>query len=272
MAQPGIGVGQDVSRHDAVEWLARAGILARGFVYGVIAVLAIKLAVGDGGKATDQQGAMKTLAQSGFGKLLLVLLAIGLFGYAAWRLIRAAVGHGVETGDDDAKDRVSGLFSGITYFALFASAVKILGGSGSGGGGSSPDKATGGVLDWPAGTVLVGGAGLVLIGIGLYQAYTGVKQDFCKESKTVEMHRHMRRTFKVVGTAGHLARGVVFVLMGAFVLKAAIEFDPKDAVGLDGALAKLAHASYGPVLLGIVALGLLGFAIYSVLDSRYARV
>ena len=84
----------DAARAPATGWLGRAGLVARGVVYAVIGVLALKLALGDGGKATSQQGALKTVAREPFGKVLLVCVAIGLGGYAIWRLVRAAAGHG----------------------------------------------------------------------------------------------------------------------------------------------------------------------------------
>src|SRR5829696_8195367 len=86
--------GESVARAPQFEWLARAELVARGVVYAVIGILALKLALGDGGKATNQQGALKTIAGQPFGKALLIVMAIGLFGYALWRLVRAAVGHG----------------------------------------------------------------------------------------------------------------------------------------------------------------------------------
>src|SRR3712207_5631492 len=148
--------GEQVVHSSAFEWLARAGLLARGVVYAVVAVLAIKLALGDGGAATNQQGALHTIADRPFGKVLLILVAIGLGGYAMWRLLRAAMGHGPEA-RDDAKDRVAGLASGIVYAALCVTAVKIV--AGAGGGSGDTDRATGGVLSWPAGTWIVGVAG-----------------------------------------------------------------------------------------------------------------
>ena len=110
--------GEDVARSKQLEWLARAGLVARGAIYVLIGVLAVKVALGAGGETTDQQGALKTIASSSFGKVLLVLVALGLSGYGLWRLVRAAIGHGPETGEDDTKDRISGLVSGIAYTAL----------------------------------------------------------------------------------------------------------------------------------------------------------
>jgi hypothetical protein len=262
--------GDDVARSRQFEWLARAGLVARGVIYAIIGVLAVKLALGDGGKTTNQQGALETIARQPFGKLLLVLMAIGLAGYATWRLVRAALGHGPES-DDDTKERVDGLFSGIGYALLCVTAVSLLIGSGGGGSGG-PGKATGGVLDWPAGQILVVVAGLVILGVGLQQGYKGVRKKFLEDSKTEQMSETVQRSFTALGIFGHLARMVVFGLIGYFLVRAALDYDPDKAVGLDGALSRLAHASYGPTLLGIVAAGLIGFAAYSVADARYRRV
>ena len=265
--------GERVAQKDQFEWLARAGLVARGVVYGIIGVLAVKMAFGDGGKTTDQQGALQTIARQPAGKFLLGLLAVGLAGYALWRLVRAAIGHGPESGEDDAKERVSGVVSGIAYGALCVTAISILIGSGGGGGASShPGKTTGGVLDWPGGQLLVGLVGLVIIGVAGEQAYKGIKQKFLEKSKTEEMGPRMEQVFTGVGVAGHLARAVVFALIGYFLVRAAVDYNPDQAIGLDGALSKLAQNSYGPVLLGIVAAGLVAFGLYSLFDARYRKV
>jgi Domain of Unknown Function (DUF1206) len=264
--------GEDVARSRHLEWLARAGLVARGVVYGLIGVLAVKVALGSGGETTDQQGALKTIADESFGKVLLVLIAIGLAGYALWRLVRAAIGHGPETGEDDTKDRISSLVSGIAYGALCVTAVKILVGAGSSSSSSKTEKATGGVLGWPGGRYVVIVAGLVVIGVAVDQAVKGIKQKFREDSKTEQMSPGMDQAFTAVGVIGHLARAVVFALIGWFVIKAAIDYDPDKAVGLDQALAKLSNSTFGPAILGIVATGLIAFACYSVLDARYRRV
>jgi len=262
--------GEEVAKSPAFEWLARAGFVARGLIYGLIGILAIKLALGAGGKTTNQQGALETIAKQPFGKVLLVLVALGLAGYALWRLIRALLGKGPE--DSDATlDRVAALGSGLVYAGLCVIAVEILLGARDSGSGST-SKTTAGVLGWPAGPWLVGIAGAVLIAVALYQGYRGITRDFLNDSKTEQMSARTRTWIEWIGSFGHLARMVVFGLIGVFLIKAAIDFDPKKAVGLDGALAKLAHNSYGPFLLGLVATGLIAFAAYSLSDARYRRI
>lgn len=266
------GVGRPSSSH-GFEWLARSGFVARGVVYGIIGILALKLAFGIGGKASDQQGALETVAQQPFGKVLLILVAVGLGGYALWRFVRAALGHGVEATNDSAFDRLAALASGAVYAVLCAIAISILVGSSHAGSGSSTSrKATGGVLGWPAGQWLVGLAGAIMIGVALYQGYRGVTKDFLKDSKTEEMSLPVRHWVTRIGVVGHLARMVVFGLIGVFFIKAAVEYNPKAAIGLDGALRKLAYQTYGSMLLGLVAAGLVAFALYSLSDARYRRI
>jgi hypothetical protein len=260
--------GERLVRSDGFEWLARAGFAARGIVYVIIGILAIKLAAGSGHTSASQQGALRTIAAQPFGKLLLILIAIGLGGYALWRLGRAALGHGPE-GSERGIDRVAALASGAVYAGLCAIAVAILLGS---SGGSSAQKTTAGVFGWPAGTWLVGIAGVVFVGVGLYQGYRGISHDFLEDSKTERMSARVRRWITWIGTVGHLARMVVLCLVGVFLVTAALDFNPKKAVGLDGALAKVDHASYGPVLLGLVAAGLIAFGVYSLSDARYRRI
>ena len=233
-------------------------------------MLAVELALGVGGRTTNQKGALQLIAAQPFGKVLLALVAIALAGYALWRLSHALLGHGPES-SDSTFDRVAALGSGIVYAAICALAVEILMGSG-GGGSSNTQRATAGVLGWPAGTWIVAIAGVVLIGVGLYQGYRAISHDFLKDSKTEEMTPAIRTWVTWIGTIGHLARMVVFGLIGVFFVAAAVDYNPHKAVGLDGALAKLAHQAYGPVLLGIVAAGLIAFALYSLSDARYRRI
>jgi Domain of Unknown Function (DUF1206) len=261
--------GDNLAGAKPLGWLARAGLVARGVVYLVIGVLALKLALGDGGKATNQQGALQTIAHQSFGKTLLLLVAIGLAGYALWRLVRAAVGHGAEQ-RDSASDRVAALASGIAYGVLCVTAVKILTDSSTGSG--TPKETTGGVLDWAGGTALVAIAGAALIGVAAYQAYKGLARKFLDDAKTGQMSPGVHKGYTALGVFGHVARAVVFALVGYGLIQAAIDYNPREAIGLDGALRQLADASYGPALLGVVATGLAGFAVYSMADARYRKV
>jgi hypothetical protein len=118
----------------------------------------------------------------------------------------------------------------------------------------------------------VGAAGLLFIGVAAYQAYLGLSKKFLEYSKTSEMRQRVFKAFKAVGTAGLVARAVAFALIGIFVLKAAIDYSPKQAVGIDGALLRLLQHSYGTAALIVVAIGLMAFGIYSLADARFRKI
>jgi hypothetical protein len=249
--------------------LAAAGLIARGTVYGVVGILSLELAVGSGGSTTSQSGAMRTIARQSFGEILLIALAIGLGAYALWRLIEGVAGSRPRE-DGATQRRVSAIGSAIAYAALCYEAVTILAGAQASGG--SPRHPTAGVLGWPGGPVLVAIAGVAVIGVGGYQAYKGLAKRFLEDADTARMSINARRAFTILGVVGHLARAVIFVLIGYGLIKAAVDYSASAAVGLDGALQKLAHASDGPLLLGVVAVGFIAFALFSIIDSRYHRV
>ena len=252
------------------EGLARAGYVARGVIYLLIGVLAIQLARGVGGENPDQEGALRLIAGQVFGRVLLVIVAVGLAGYAVWRATQALVGHSPEAGSHSTLDRVGAAGSAAAYAVFCAAAIAIL--SGSSGGGSQPSAATADVLGWPAGRLVVSLAGVVFLVVGGYQAYLGVSRRFLKDSKTMYMTPETLRAFTGIGTVGLLARGVTFSLIGIFFLKAAIEYDPREAVGLDGALQRLTTHSYGTAALAVVASGLIAFGVYSIIDARFRKI
>lgn len=257
------------SGREGLQALARVGLVARGVVYAVIGILAFKLAVGSGGKTTSQSGALQTVAKQPFGVVLLVALAIGLGAYAVWRLIEGVAGS--RPGDDGAvQRRVAAVGSALAYAALCVTAVKIIAGAHASGG--SPKPAAAGVLGWPGGPVIVAIGGLVVVGIGAYQGHKGIARKFLEDSHTERMGQGTETAFTTLGVVGHVARAVTFVLIGYGLIKAAVDYSPKSAVGLDGALQKLVHASAGPLLLGVVALGFIAFALYSIADARYHRL
>jgi hypothetical protein len=252
------------------EALARVGLVAKGISYGLVGVLALKLALGSGGDATSRTGALKQVAQQPFGEVVLIALAAGFAAYALWRLIEGFAAPG----DDKKKwsKRLGGTGRAAIYAALTFSALKLVVGA-AGGQQSQDQKAhkTAAVdLAWPAGTWLVGVAGAILVGVGLFQFWRAFSRKF--EERWRGMGRDAKRWFVPLGIAGHVARGIVFGLIGVFVIRAAVDYNPKDAIGLDGALQKLAHASYGPWLLGLTAAGVVCYALYCFVDARYRDV
>ena len=263
--------GRRAVHSPAFELLARIGFVARGVIYATIGLLAIQVAIHSSNEKTNQRGAMQTIEKQPFGHALLIAVAIGLGGYALWRFAQAAYGHGPEGGGDSSTSgRIVALASGLSYAAMCALAIAVLMGTSSSSGNAH--SSTAGVLGWPGGQWIVGAAGLIFIGVAAYQGYKGVTRKFLEEDKTEKMGPTARTWITAIGVVGHLARMVAFGLIGIFIVKAAIDYAPKKAVGLDGALAKLAHQTYGTALLLIVAAGLVAFGIYSIADARYRRV
>ncbi len=160
---------------------------------------------------------------------------------------------------------------GLVYVGFFLVAMRVLTGS-AGNSSSEPKHAAAGVLAWPAGPVLVAIGGIALIAISAYQVYEDVTGHFANESKTREMGRDGRRTFMTLGRVGISARAIAFALVGYFLLKTAVTYDPRTAVGLDGALARLHHQSVGAELVGLAGAALLVFAIFSLFEGRYRRL
>jgi hypothetical protein len=259
------------SRRGWEELLGRVGLAAKGVSYGLVGVLAAGVAAGVGGQATSRQGALHDLAGTALGTFLLVLLIIGFVAYAAWRVLQA-----VTVRESDAKKawgkRIGYLARAVVYCSLAFSAGRIV--AGAGGGQSQNQKAhktTAMVLSWPGGTWLVGVAGAALIAVGLGNLYSGLSRNF-EDKWHGGMTSFAKKWGGRAGVIGHVARFIVFALIGAFAIKAAADYNPQDAVGLDGALQKLAHQSYGSYLLGLAAAGLIAYAIYCFFDARYRDV
>lgn len=261
------GPVHEVTTSTAFERFARAGYVSRGVIYVLMGALAIQLARGVGGDQPDQEGAMRLIAEQTFGRALLAVVAVGLAGYTALRLTQAIVGRTAEAGRHSAFDRIGALGSAGAYATFLALAVTIL--AGSVGGGGEPSRATADAFGLPGGRWLVAAAGAVFVGVGAYQLILGLTRRFLRYSKTQYMSRVTLRRFTALGVVGHVARAVVFGLVGTFLVKAAVEYDSKEAVGVDGALQRLTEASYGTVALIVVAIGLVAFGVYSIVDARY---
>lgn len=255
-----------------VDRIGRFGLLAQGFSYVLVGALAIELAAGLGGGTTSRQGALATLADETGGFILLAVVACGFLGYAIWRLAQAIFDRG---GDgDDAKGlakRAGQLGKAAIYLGLTWATIELVV-SGPSGDGKEEDRATAGVFDWPAGRWIVAVVGVAILAVAAYQFYRALSRKFMEEMEDYKLTSTSKCWLERVGVVGILARGVVFGLIGAFLLKAVIEFDPDEAIGLDGALFKLTEAPYGAVLLAITAAGLVIFGLFCGLQARYRDV
>jgi hypothetical protein len=254
-----------------VEWLGRIGLAAKGVSYAIVAVIAIRVAIEGRGGTEDRSGALRAIADEPFGLFLLLALAAGFAGYAVWRLVQAFLDRDEEGNDIKGLGKRAGFLArGLVYGGLCVSTVSVL--LGDRGGSKHEDRATAGVLEAPAGRWLVIAIGAAVIGYGVYNGYRAVARKFEEKLRLDELGRGLRRVVVGVGVFGHLARMVVFSIIGWFLIRAALDFEPKKAVGLDGALAQLAQQAYGRWLLFTVAAGILAYGLYAVVESRYRKV
>lgn len=264
--------GEQMATKAKFAWIARIGYAARGVAYVLVGGLALLAAIGRGGRTTGTQGALRSLIDEPFGQTLLVLLAIGLFAYALWRAVQAifdADGHG--TAAKGIAVRVGLGVSAITHTFLAVYAVGIafgwgFGGSGGGGGAASWSARA---LRWSGGRWLLGLVGVAIVGAGIAQFVKGWKE---KYRRYLAMDWPKMRWANPVCKAGLIARGIVFGLIGVFVIVAAAQAQPSEARGLGGTLRTIQGQAYGQILLALTALGLIAFGIYSMIEAKYRRI
>jgi hypothetical protein len=251
--------------------LARWGLVSRGTLYLLVGVIAMDVSIGGGQRVRDRSGALSTVADTWPGKLLIGAVAVGLLGYALWRFAEALLGRPLEGGEPDPWwKRFSYVARGFWYLGLFGAAASVLVGADE--SSNKEDRYTARVLEWPAGRWLVGAIGLGIVGAGVFNLWRAVTGSFREELKLRKMGELEDRAFTTIGRIGFLARGLVFGLIGFFLVRAAYQYDAKEAVGLDGALAKVLRQDYGDTLLAFVAAGLLAFGLYCFVEARYRDV
>jgi hypothetical protein len=254
-----------------MERLARLGYATEGAVYALIGLLAAGAAFGTGGRATGQHGTFEVVAESPFGSVLLGLIAIGFLGYALWRSVQAIADPDKEGADVKALGKRVGYgVSAFVYAGLAFSAVGLILGTAS--DGRSPDDWTALLLSWPLGQLLAVSIGAAVIGVGLHELYQAYKAGFLEYLNLGEMGEKARKWIVRWGRLGIAARGIVFGVVGTFLIRAALEYDPQQARGLGGALQTLAQQPFGPWLLGAVAFGLIAYGLFMLGVARYRRI
>ncbi len=268
-------VMEEVASHPWVERLARFGYAAKGVVYIVVGALAMMAAIGMGGETTDLRGALQTIEDQPFGKFALGTVAFGLIAYVIWRLIQAIA---------DADDKGSGMKgislrigyagSGLVYAGLAFTAAKILIDVGDPDSSSSKTQQhwTGRLLSVPYGRWLVALVGASVVGFGLYQIFKGLSGKFRKRLKLGQMSFAKKTWATIIGKIGYVARGIVFLLVGSFLVRAALNYNPEEAKGLEGVFDTLAQGPFGQWIMGVVAAGLIAYGIYTLVESRYRRI
>lgn len=268
---------------DDADWrstLARAGLVAKGVLYGALGVLAINVASGDAGsQSASRQGAIELVASQPLGQWLLGILTAGLFALALWQAIMAITGDPVE--GSEAKDRAKAAGTALLYLGTAITSLRVLmahwgagsaGGSGSGGGGSREDQATAVIMGWPGGPWIVGIVGLLIVGVALYGFRKhAVNKAFMRRLDRAAIGADLERGIERTGQAGYAARAMVAVIAGVLLVVAAVQQDPEEAAGLSGALAALPQESWGQAILWFIALGLALYGAFCFAEARYRR-
>ncbi|MEM6754823.1 MAG: DUF1206 domain-containing protein [Cyanobacteria bacterium P01_C01_bin.38] len=266
---------QQISHHPAawIERLARFGYASKGAVYFLVGLLAVQAAFGGGGKTTDTEGALKTLLQQPFGQFLLGVIAFGLISYAMWRFVEAI--NDPENKGSDLKGiatRLSYVANGLAYAGLAWTAIQSIIGNATSSSGNSKQDWTARLLNQPFGQWLVGTIGVGVIAFGSYYLYRAFTAKFRRKLNLSELSSTAREWVIAICRFGLAARSIVFFLIGWFVIEAAYMAQASQVGGLDEALETLASQPYGPWMLTVVALGLMAYGVYMVVQARYRRL
>ena len=256
-----------------VELLERLGYAVRGALYAVMGLLALGIALRiGGGQTTDLSGSLVFLISNPFGKLVLIIIVVGLAAYSLWGFIRA-IYDPLNRGSDASGylARLGFVTSALSYAAIVVFALRILTGSG-GSSGESTQKTIASILNHPGGGSVTVIIGLIAIGVGLGQFLEAYRATFAKDLKGTEMSERERKRSIALGRFGMFARGVVFLVIGWFIVQAGLHHDPGQVQGFGGAFQFLLNQPFGRVLMGIVALGFVALGLHSFACARWIRL
>lgn len=272
MAPNSRGKAEQAGDSASLKVLARVGLIAYGVVHLLIGWLALQIAWGaPAGKSADLSGALRTLADQPFGRILLWLVAVGMVALALWQASEAIWGYRNRIGAKRVRNQVTSGAKAVIYAALGVSAASVVLGWGS-WVAQSQQQTTSGVLAWPAGRVIVVVTGLTIIGVGVAGVVKGVKKSFDEEIDTSSMSPVARKGVARLGQVGYIAKGVALGVVGGLLSYAALTFHRQKAPGLDGALHAILAQPLGRFLLTAVALGFVAFGLFAMLESRYRRM
>jgi hypothetical protein len=264
---------RQAAANPALELLERLGYVVRGVLYIVMGVLALRLALAKpDGQAVDLTGSVIVVVSNPYGRFLLLVIVVGLGAYSLWGLIRAFFDP-LHRGSDPAGyiARLGFLSSAVSYGALVALGLKILTGSG-GASQDSTRQTVSSILVHPAGGTLTIVIGLIVAGIGVGQLVEAYRAVFRKDLKGAEMSERTRTIVLWLGRFGMAARGVIFLVVGWFIVQAGLHHDPNRVQGFGGAFVFLGAQPFGHLVLGIVALGIVALGLHSLACARWVRL
>jgi hypothetical protein len=257
-----------------MEGLARTGFAARGFLYGMIGFLAIKLMTTGDGDLEDPQGAITEISRQPMGEIIILLIGLGMIGIAIWgvlRFITDPLNKG--SGKKGMIIRTSYLVLGLGHLGLLMPIINILSGNGHQNNSSTEEsqKVAAGVLTQPWGPWAVGLVGLIFIGIGSYQLYRGISGTFARRFEEFDMNEAQKKTARWMGRFGKISWGIVMGTIGVLAILAAFTLDSDKVGGVDAALLFLVQQPYGVEILSFVALGFISYGLYSILGAFWFK-
>ena len=254
-----------------LERTVRAGFLGYGLVHLLFAWLAAQIAFGRPAQPGDQTGALNELAAKPLGKVLVVLVGIGLVAMALWQLLEACVGHRAERGKRRVAERVLSFARAVVYGYLAFTAFKVAT-SAAASGANRQQSTSSHLMTSGGGRFLVGLVGVVLAGVGVGLFWYGAKKKFRRRLMTERMSATTRRVSERLGLVGYASKGIAYAIAGVLFVVAAVKYEPQKARGLDAALRTLAAQPYGTVLLILIALGVACFGLFCYVQARYRKV
>jgi hypothetical protein len=254
-----------------VERLARVGYAAKALLYITVGYLAAQAAMGTGGRVTDTHGALQVVHEASYGRALLFVVAVGLLGYGLWRVVEALVDPEQRgTSWKALAVRTGFLLRGLFHGGLALTAFRLALQERSGAAGDQVQRWTARAFDLPAGELLVGLAAAYIAGYGVYQFYRAWTPKMQRHLHLGELSNEVRRWVLGVSRFGIAARGVVFCLIGLCLMRAALHHNAAEAGGLRESLRTLANLGRWPFI--VVALGLVAYGVYELVNARYRRI
>ena len=266
----------ETSTHHVAGWietLARVGFAAKGVLYLTVGALAASAAVGIGGKANaDSHSAMQKLFSAPYGRVLVGVIAVGLLGYAVWRIIegikdpqgrgRSAKGIALRAGS---------IVRGVIHLGLAGAAAALVMNVDNGqGGGQRAETWTAKVMNWPGGVYLLYAVAGALFAYGVYQLYNAVRAKLSRQLQLGRLSASSRRAVIAISRFGIAARGVAFGMIGVLLYRAARDANPREAGGLGDSMREMFAWGFWPFL--AIALGLGAYGIYELINAKYRRI
>jgi len=256
-----------VANSRALTLLARGGYGASALVHLLLGYLAIRVAFHHSAES-DQSGALAQISKLPGGTVILWLTVVGLAALGLWYLVEGALGIGSAW-----KQRwmrtVMMCAKAVAYIALAVTALSFARGTGT-SAKNSTRHASSAILDLPGGQWLLGLIGLIAVGVGGYFIYKGAKQKFRDDVRVPT--GAVRRPLLALGICGYVAKGIAICIAGVLFVVAAVQVDPSNASGLDGALKSLTKVPFGAVLLVVIGVGLIAYGVYTFARARLAKL